>query len=77
MTLDRRNHADDGIIIAAAADAAIISDTVITGGAILTVGSVVGVPAIVSVIVFVRRPGTQETPYHRVLLGRLVVILLF
>jgi hypothetical protein len=75
--LDWRNHADVAIVIAAAAITAIISGTVITGGAIVTVGSVVRVPAVISVIVFVRRPGAQETPYRQVLLGRLVVILLF
>jgi hypothetical protein len=71
--LDWRNRADDVIIIAAAAVAAIVSGTVITGGAIIVVGSVVGVPT----VIFVRRPGAQETPYCRVLLGRLIVILLF
>jgi hypothetical protein len=56
---------------------AIISGTVITGGAIITVSSIVGVPTVLSVVVFVRWPGAQETPYRRVLLGRLIVILLF
>jgi hypothetical protein len=77
MTLDWRNCADVAIIIAAAAVAAIDSGTVITSGAIITVGSVVIVPTVVSVVVFVRWPGAQETPYHRVLIGRLIVILLF
>jgi hypothetical protein len=77
MALDWRNHADIAIIIAAAAIAAIISGTVITSGAIIAVSSIVGVPAIVSVIIFVRWPGAQETPYRRVLLGRLIVVLLF
>jgi hypothetical protein len=65
--LDWRNRADVAIIIATAAIATVVSGTVITSGAIVAVGSVV----------FVKRPGTQETPYHRVLLGRLVIILLF
>jgi hypothetical protein len=77
MVLDWRNRADVTIIIAAAAITAIVSSTVITSGAIVTVASVIRVPAVISVVVFVRRPGTQETPYRRVLLGRLVVILLF
>jgi hypothetical protein len=51
----------------------IISGTIITGGAIIAVGSVVRVPT----VVFVRRLGAQETPCHRVLLGRLIIILLF
>jgi hypothetical protein len=76
-TLDWRNRADVAIVITAAAVTAIVSGTVITGGVIVAIGSVVGVPTIISVIVFVRRPGAQETPYHRVLLGRLLVILLF
>jgi hypothetical protein len=74
MVLDWRNYADVTIIIAAAVVAAIVSDIVITGGAI---GSVVGVPTVISIVVFVRRPRAQETPYRRVLLGQLVVILLF
>jgi hypothetical protein len=73
MTLDWRNHADVTIIIAAVAIAAIISGTIITGGALVATGSIGGVPT----IVFVRRPDAQETPYHQVLLGRLVVIVLF
>jgi hypothetical protein len=75
--LDWRNHADVAIVIAAAAVAAIVSGTVITGGAIVTVSSVVGVPTVVSVVIFVRRPSAQETPCHRVLLGRLIVLLPF
>jgi hypothetical protein len=34
------------------------------------------VPAIISVIIFIRLPGAQETPYCRVLLNRLIVFLL-
>jgi hypothetical protein len=64
---------DVAIVIAAA----IVSGTVITGGAIIAVGSIVGVPVVVSVVVFIIRPGTQETPCRRVLPGRLVIILLF
>jgi hypothetical protein len=75
MVLDWRNHADVTIIIVAAAVTVVVSSTVITSGA--TVGSIVGVPTIVSIVVFIRRPGVQETPYHRVLLGRLIVVLLF
>jgi hypothetical protein len=60
---------DVAIVIAAA----IVSGTVITGGAIIAVGSIVGVP----VVVFIIRPGTQETPCRRVLPSRLVIILLF
>jgi hypothetical protein len=77
MTLDWRNRANIAIIIAAATVAAIISGTVITGGAIVTVGSIVRVPTVVSIVVFIRRPSAQETPYSQVLLGRLIVILLF
>jgi hypothetical protein len=77
MTLDWRNRADVAIVIATAAVAAIVSGTVITGGAIIAIGSVIRVLAVVSIIVFVRRPGAQETPYRRVLLGRLVIIFLF
>jgi hypothetical protein len=47
--------------------------TVITSGAIIVIGSVVRVPA----VVFVRRPGAQETPCRWVRLGRLIVVLLF
>jgi hypothetical protein len=75
--LDWRNRIDVAIIITAATVAAIISGAVITGGAIIAIGSIIGVPTVVSVIVFVRWPGAQETPCHRVLLGRLIVILLF
>jgi hypothetical protein len=77
MALDWRNRADVAIIITAATVAAIIFGTVITGGAIITIGSVIGVPAIVSVVIFIRWPGTQETPCRWVLLGRLIIILLF
>jgi alkylated DNA nucleotide flippase Atl1 len=72
--LDWRNRANVTIVIAAAAVAAIVSGTIITGGAII---SIVGVPAVVSVVVFIRRPDAQETPYCRVLLRQLIVILLF
>jgi hypothetical protein len=77
MTLDWRNRADVAIIITAVAVAAVVSGTVITSGAIVAVGSIIRVPAVVSIIVFIWLPGTQETPYRRVLLGRLVVVLLF
>jgi hypothetical protein len=77
MMLDWRNCANIAIIIAAAAVAAVISDTIITSGANVAVGSIVGVPAVISIVVFVRWPGVQETPYRRVVLGRLIVILLF
>jgi hypothetical protein len=66
--LDRRTCAN--IAVAAAPIAVIISSVVITGRA-------VGVPTVVSIIVFVGRPGAQETPYCRVVLSRLVVFLLF
>jgi hypothetical protein len=75
--LDWRNRDDVTIVIAAAAVTTIVSSTVITGGAIIAISFVVGVPAVISVIVFVRRPGAQETPCRRVLLGQLIVILLF
>jgi hypothetical protein len=75
--LDWRNRTDVAIIIATAAVATIVSSTILTSGAIVTIGSVVGVPAIISVIVFVRWPGAQETPCHRVLLDRVIIILLF
>jgi hypothetical protein len=77
MALDWRNRADVAIIIAIAAVATIVFGAVIIGGAIVTVGSIVGVPTVVSIIVFVGRPGAQETPYRWVLLGRLIVIVLF
>jgi hypothetical protein len=64
MTLDWRNRADVAIVIAATTVAAIVSDTGMTGGAIVAVASI-------------RRPGAQETPCRRVLLGRLVILLLF
>jgi hypothetical protein len=66
-TLDRRTCAD--ITVDAAPVTAIISSTIVTGGAIITIGSVIGVPIVVSVVIFVGRPGTQETPYCRVLLS--------
>jgi hypothetical protein len=75
MVLDWRNHATVAIIIATAVVAAIVSGTVITGGAIIAVGSIVGVPTVVSVVVFIRRPSAQETPCHRVLFGRLIILL--
>jgi hypothetical protein len=75
--LDWRNCADVTIIIAAAVVTAIVSDIIITGGAIIAIGSVVGVPTVISIVIFVRRPRAQETPYRRVLLSQLVVILLF
>jgi hypothetical protein len=77
MTLDWRNHTDVAIIIAAATIAVVLSGTVITSEAIIAVSSVIGVPDVVSVVIFVRRPGAQETPCRLVLLGRLIIILLF
>jgi hypothetical protein len=75
MTLDRRACAD--IAVTAAPVAAIISSAVVTGRAVITIGSIVGVPAVVSFIIFVGRPGAQETPCRWVLLNRLVIFLLF
>jgi hypothetical protein len=77
MTLEWRNRADIFIVITAIAAAAIVSGTVIIGGAIIAGGSIVGVPAVVSIIVFVRWPDAQDTPYRRVLLSWLIIILLF
>jgi hypothetical protein len=77
MALDWRNHADIAIIIAVAAVAAIVSGTIITIGAIITVGSIIGVPTIISIVVFIRWPGAQETPYRQVLLSWLIIIFLF
>jgi hypothetical protein len=74
-TFDWRNRADVAIIIAATVVAAVVSDTVITSGAIIIIGSIIGVLAVVSVVVFIRWPGAQETPCRRVLLGRLIVVL--
>jgi hypothetical protein len=71
--LDWRNRVDVAIIIVVA----VVFGTVITSGSIVAVDSVVGVPAVISVVVFVRRPGVQETPCRWVLLNRLVVLLLF
>jgi hypothetical protein len=61
--------------IDAAPIVAIISSAVLTRGAVITIGSIIGVPTIVFVVVLVGRPGTQETPYCRVLLSRLVVVI--
>jgi hypothetical protein len=72
--LDRRTCTN--IAITAAPIAAIISSAVITGGAVITIGSVVGVPVVVSIVVFIGRPGAQETPCCQVLLSRLIVFLL-
>jgi hypothetical protein len=72
-----RKRADVAIIITTVGVTAIVSGTVITGGAIIAVGSIIRVPAIISIIVFIGRPGTQETPYRRVLLSQLIVILHF
>jgi hypothetical protein len=72
MSLDRRTCAD--IAIAVAPVAAIISNAVVTGGAVITIGSIIGVPAVISVVILIGRPGAQETPYHRVLLSQLVVV---
>jgi hypothetical protein len=77
MALDWRNCAGVAIIIAAAAVTAVFSGTVITSGAIIAIGFIVGVPTVISVVIFIRRPGVQKTPCHRVLLGRLIIILLF
>jgi hypothetical protein len=71
--LDWRNHANVTIIIVAAA---IVFGTVITGGAIVAIGSIVRVPTVISIIVFIRWPGMQETPCRWVLLGRQIIILL-
>jgi hypothetical protein len=73
--LDRRTCAD--IAIAAAPVAAIISSAIVTRRAVITIGSIIEVPTVVSIIVFIGRPGTQETPCRRGLLSRLVVFLLF
>jgi hypothetical protein len=75
MALDWRTCVD--IAVVAAPVAGINSSAVITGGAVITISSVIGVPIIVSIIVFIRRAGAQETPCRRVLLCRLVVFLLF
>jgi hypothetical protein len=75
--LDWRNRANVAIIIATAAIVVVVFRSVISSGAIIAISSIIGVPAVISVIVFVRQPGAQETPYHRVLLGRLIIILLF
>jgi hypothetical protein len=75
--LDWRNRADIAIIITATVVATVVSGTVITSGAIIAVGSIVEVPAVVSIVIFVRWPGAQQTPYRWVLLGQLVVVLLF
>jgi hypothetical protein len=72
--LDRRTCAD--IAIAAAPVTAIISSTFITWGNIITIGSVIRVPIVISVVIFVRWPGVQETPYRQVLLSRLAIFLL-
>jgi hypothetical protein len=69
--LDRRTCAD--IVVAATPIAAIISSVIVIGGVVITIGSVVGVPT----IVFIRRPGAQETPYRQVLLSRRIIFLLF
>jgi hypothetical protein len=77
MALDWRNRTDVTIIIAIAVVTVVISGTIITSGAIVAVGSIIGVPAIISIVVFVRRSGAQETPFRRILLGQLIVVLLF
>jgi hypothetical protein len=71
--LDWRNCTYVAIVIVAA----IVAGTVITGGAIVAIGSIVRVPAVISIVVFIRWPGAQETPCSRILLSRLIVILLF
>jgi hypothetical protein len=73
MALDWWNHANVAIIIAAATVVVVVSGTIITSGAFIDVGAIIGVLT----VIFIKRPGAQETPYHRVLLGRLVVIPLF
>jgi hypothetical protein len=73
VVLDWRNRIDITIVITAAVIATIVSGTIVAGGAIIAVNSVIGVPA----VVFIGRPGTQETSSHRVFLGRLVIVLLF
>jgi hypothetical protein len=75
--LDWRNRADVAIIIVVATIAVVVSSTVITSGATVAVGSIIRVPTVVSIIIFIRQPGAQETLCRRVLLGRLVVLLLF
>jgi hypothetical protein len=55
----------------------IISSAIVTGGAVIIIGFVVGVPTVISVVIFIGRPGAQETPCHRFLLSRLIVFLLF
>jgi hypothetical protein len=75
VALHWRNRADITIIMTAAVVA--VSGTIVAGGAIIAVNSVVGVPTVVSIVVFIGRPGTQETSYHRVFLGWLIVVLLF
>jgi hypothetical protein len=77
VALDWRNCTDITIIITAAAVATVVSGTIVASGAIITVDSVVGVPAIVYIVVFIGRPGTQETFCHWAFLDRLVVVLLF
>jgi hypothetical protein len=77
MALDWRDRVDITIIITAAAVTAIVSGTIVVGGSIVAVDSVVGVPYVVSIVIFIGRPGAQETSYRRVFLGRLVVVLLF
>jgi hypothetical protein len=73
--LDRRTCAD--ITVAAVPIAAIISSAIVTGRAVITIGSIVGVLAVVSIIVFIGRPGAQETPCRRVLLSQLIIFLFF
>jgi hypothetical protein len=67
MALDWRNRADVAIIITTVTVAAVVFGTVITSGAIVAVGSVVGVP----IIIFVRWPGAQETPFP----GHVIIVI--
>jgi hypothetical protein len=71
--LDQRTCAN--ITVTAAPVAAIISSTVVTGRVVITIGSVIGVPAVISVVIFIGRPGAQETPYRWVLLSWLVIVI--
>jgi hypothetical protein len=73
VVLNWRNRADITIVITAAAIVVVVSCTIIAGGAIIAVDSIIGVPA----VVFIGRPGAQETSCHWVFLGWLVIILLF
>jgi hypothetical protein len=75
--IDWRNRVDIAIIIAAATVVDVVSGTIITSWAIIAVGSIIRVPTVISIVVFIKRPGAQETSCRRVLLGWLIVVLLF